>query len=152
MCQRAKRTSRAGSPLSKNYIGAELHAIKSLQKIKKSMKFCPVEGSVAWYKNRYQESTEAPVVGSDLKNRIKNCVDREQMASTTWTGWLWLYRRPKVPGSSLNIHVWIIWLSVHHTVTHRHAHTKTKKTENTPCLTLTALPLTLTRHTGTPGR
>ena len=31
------------------------------------MKFCPVEGSVAWYKNRYQESTEAPVVGSDLK-------------------------------------------------------------------------------------
>ena len=32
------------------------------------MKFRPVEGSVAWYKNRYQESTEAPVVGSDLKN------------------------------------------------------------------------------------
>ena len=32
------------------------------------MKFCPVEGSVAWYKNRYQESTEAPVVGSDLNN------------------------------------------------------------------------------------
>ena len=67
MCQGAKRTSRAGSPLSKNYIGPELHAIKSLQKIKKKMKFCPVEGSVAWYKNRYQESTEAPVVGSDLK-------------------------------------------------------------------------------------
>ena len=70
MCQRAKRTSRAGSPLSKNYIGPELHAIKSLQKIKKKMKFCPVEGSVAWYKNRYQESTEAPVVGSDLNARI----------------------------------------------------------------------------------
>jgi hypothetical protein len=32
------------------------------------MKFCLVEGSVAWYKNRYQESTEAPVVGSDLNN------------------------------------------------------------------------------------
>jgi hypothetical protein len=35
------------------------------------MKFCPVEGSVAWYKNPYQESTEAPVVGSDL-NFINN--------------------------------------------------------------------------------
>jgi hypothetical protein len=57
--------------VTKNYIGAELHAIKSLQKLKKSMKFCPVEGSVAWYKNRYQESTEAPIVGSDLKRHME---------------------------------------------------------------------------------
>jgi hypothetical protein len=69
MCQGAKRTSRAGSPLSKNYIGAELHEIKSLQKIKKIDEILSCRRVRSLVQKSIPGDTEGPVVGSYL-NRI----------------------------------------------------------------------------------
>jgi len=67
MCQQAKRTSRAGSPLSKNYIGTELHAIKSLQKIKKKDEILSRRRVRSLVQKSIPGDTEGPVVGTYLK-------------------------------------------------------------------------------------
>ena len=60
MCLVAQRTRRAGSTLSKIYIGNQILAIKTLDKSKKKEKEIPVERSVPWYKFLYQEIRRVP--------------------------------------------------------------------------------------------